>query len=227
MHGGHRERMRKKLINSDGAEFYQHELLEMLLYSTIPQKDTNPLAHSLIEEFGSFSAVFDADYGDLLKVNGIGVTSATLIKLIPLVAAAYLQDKNNLSGKYIRGDRDAFLYVLPKYVNLTDEMSSALLMNNSGKVLGWERLGMGTINVTEIPIRKLMTYCIKYNATQIILFHNHPSGVAIPSHNDVVTTKNIIDALAPISVKIADHIIIGGDDYVSMASSAEFAFLFN
>ena len=81
MHDGHRERMRNKLISSENNTFYEHEILEMLLYATIPQRDTNPLAHELIREFGSFSAVFDASYDDLLKVKGVGVSTATLIKM--------------------------------------------------------------------------------------------------------------------------------------------------
>lgn len=227
MHDGHRERMRKKLTENDDAAFYDHELLEMLLYSTIPQRDTNPLAHSLIEEFGSFSAVFDASYEELLKVKGIGVTSATLLKLIPRVAESYLNDKNSFNGEVIRNGDDAFNYVLPKYVKLTEEMSSALFLSNAGKVLGWEKLGGGTVNVTEIPVRKLVSQSLKYNATQAILFHNHPSGIAVPSKSDVITTRNIIEALKPISVKLVDHIVIAGRDYVSMASSKEFSFLFD
>lgn len=226
MHDGHRDRMRKKMINSNVGDFYQHELLEMLLYATIPQRDTNPTAHSLIEEFGSFSAVFDADYEDLLKVKGIGVSSATLIKLIPLVAGAYLQDKNDTSGIYVKDCDDAYQYVLPKYVNLTEEMSSALFLSNSGKILGFETLGEGTVNLAEISVRKLVSTSLKYNATQVIIFHNHPSGIALPSKNDVVSTKNMIEALRPIGVKLVDHIVIGGGDYVSMASSSEFSFIF-
>ena len=227
MHDGHRERMRKKLISAESKTFYEHELLEILLYATCARGDTNPLAHELINEFGSFSAVFDASYDDLLKVKGVGVQTATLIKTIPLVAAEYLKDKSSLEGNYISGDEDAFNYVLPYYISLTEEMTSALFLSNSGKVLGYEKIGGGTVSVSEIPVRKLISFSLKYNAAQVILFHNHPSGVALPSNNDVTTTKSIIDTLKSIDVKLADHIIIAGNDYVSMSCSSEFSFLFN
>lgn len=227
MHDGHRERMRKKLITADSNTFYEHEILEILLYATCSRGDTNPLAHELINEFGSFSAVFDASYDELLKIKGIGVQTATLIKTIPLVAGEYLKDKSSLEGNIIGSDEDAFNYVYPHYVSLTEEMTSALFLSNSGKVLGYEKIGGGTVSVSEIPVRKLISFSLKYNAAQVILFHNHPSGVAVPSRNDITTTKNIIDTLKSIDVKLADHIIIAGNDYVSMVSSSEFAFMFN
>lgn len=227
MHDGHRERMRKKLISQESNNFYEHEILEMLLYATMPRCDTNPLAHELIREFGSFSAVFDASYDDLLKVKGVGMSTATLLKLIPLAAGEYLKDKGRVDGNYINSDSDAFNYVLPHYISLTEEMTSALFLSNSGKVLGYEKIGGGTVSVSEIPLRKLIAHSLKYNAAQVILFHNHPSGVAIPSKNDITTTKSIIDSLKTIDVKLADHIIIAGNDYVSMVSSSEFSFMFS
>lgn len=226
MHDGHRERMRKRLINGEKDNFYDHEILEMLLYATIPQRDTNPTAHELISEFGSFSAVLDANYEDLLKVKGIGVTSATLIKLLPLIASRYMSDKANSNGEYVHSDEDAFNYVLPKYINCKDEMSSALFLNNVGKILAWEKLSDGTVNLTEIPTRKIVSLGLKYNAAQVIIFHNHPSGIAVPSNSDVTTTKSMIDALKTIGIKLIDHLVIGGSDYVSMANSPEFSFLF-
>lgn len=226
MHDGHRERMRKKLISAQGGEFYEHELLEILLYATCSRGDTNPLAHELINEFGSFSAVFDANYDDLLKVKGVGIQTATLIKTIPLVAGEYLKGKSSVEGNYINSSEDAFNYALPHYISLKEEMTSALFLSNSGKVLGYEKIGGGTVSVSEIPLRKLISYSLKYNAAQVILFHNHPSGVAVPSRNDITTTKSIIDSLKSIDVKLADHIVIAGNDYVSMVSSSEFAFMF-
>lgn len=227
MHDGHRERMRKKLISADSNTFYEHELLEILLYATCARGDTNPLAHELINEFGSFSAVFDASYDDLLKVKGVGVQTATLIKTIPLVAGEYLKDKSSLEGNIINSDEDAFNFVYPHYVSLKEEMTSALFLSNSGKVLGYEKIGGGTVSVSEIPIRKLISFSLKYNAAQAILFHNHPSGVAVPSKNDITTTKSIIETLKSIDVKLADHIIIAGNDYVSMVRSSEFSFMFS
>ena len=174
MHSGHRERMRKKILTTNGSEIPPHEILEVLLYSTNTQRDTNPLAHELINKFGTLSAVFDADFEELLKVKGIGVSSAQLIKMVPKIASAYMQDKNSFPNKLITESEDAFYYVRPHYVEVTDEMPSALCLNNSGKVLGFDKIGEGNVSVTEISVRKLVEVALKYNAAQVILFHNHP-----------------------------------------------------
>ena len=92
IHSGHRQRMREKAYKNGFDSFEQHELLEMLLYATVPQKDTNPIAHNLINSFGSFHAVFEAPVEELMKVSGMTKTSAFLLKMIPEISSEYLYD---------------------------------------------------------------------------------------------------------------------------------------
>ncbi|MBQ2677118.1 MAG: DNA repair protein RadC [Clostridia bacterium] len=218
--------MRDKYLKSGFDAVPPHEMLEMLLYATNSRCDTNPIAHNLINTFGSFSAVLDAPFEELCKVDGVGESTAFLIKLIPASARVYLEDGQRV-GMLIRSHEQAFEYLRAKYVDKTDEMPSALFLDNKGKLLAWDKIGSGSLTSADISVRKLVELSIRYQATAVILCHNHPSGVAIPSRGDCITTKNIIDALKLINVRLVDHLILASDDYVSMAESAEFSVMFS
>lgn len=221
LHEGHRKRMRERFKDSGFDSFQKHEILEMLLYFTNSRKDTNEIAHVLIKHFGSFSAVFDAPFEELIKVKGIGESTAHLIKLVPAISSVYLKDKLGKKIK-IKDDSSAFKFLYTKYLDKTIEMPSALFLSNAGDLLGWDVIGSGSVGSAEIFTRKIVELSIRYNASNVILCHNHPSGVALPSLNDYTTTKSINDALKIIDVKLIDHIVIGNDDYVSMQKSKEF-----
>ena len=221
MHEEHRKRMREKYLNLGKSAFVEHEILEMLLFASLPRCDTNALAHSLIDKFGSFSGVCDADINELLKIKGVGTSTAFLLKLIPSVSSQYV-DSKYADGTLILSSEAAFAYLKAKYVDVKEEMASVLMLNRRGKLIKWEKLSDGGLGYTSIDNRKLIELCLCHNATQVILCHNHPSGIAIPSHDDLLTTQNIIKALQYIGVRVVDHIVIADDDYVSMASSIKF-----
>lgn len=223
MHSGHRERMRERFRKHGFETFHNHEIIEMVLYSTIPRRDTNPIAHTLIERFGSFSAVFDAPFDELLKVDGIGEATALSIKLFPAVTSAYLTDKTITKKMKIIDDQTAYKYFYTKYVDKTKEMPSALYLTNSGKVIMWEKVGEGMLTYTEVAIREIAETAIRYNCSKVVLCHNHPTGIAIPSVEDYNSTRAVTQMLKTIGVDLVDHIVIGGDDYVSMKNSREFS----
>ena len=225
MHEGHRKRMRGKFLQSGKDAFHEHEMLEMLLYYSNARGDTNPLAHTLIDKFGSFSGVLDASFEDLMQVKGVGENTAFLLKLIPAAAAVYMDDKFS-DGKLILSSDDAFAFLRSKYIDVNVEISSALFLNRKGKLIKWAKIGEGSVISTAIDTRKLVEIALQCKATQIILCHNHPSGIAIPSRDDIFTTQNIVDALRSVNVKVVDHIIIAGNDYVSMAQSRESSIIF-
>lgn len=222
IHSGHRQRVKDKALKYGFDKFENHEILEMLLYSVIPQKDTNPIAHELINTFGSFYAVFDAPEKELLKVKGMTKSAVFLIKMIPSLSSFYIQDKTKDNNIFITSSESAYEFLAPKYIGKTNEVAMAILMNNSGKVLACETISDGTVNAAEINTRKIIELCIKYNATQVILSHNHPSGVAVPSMNDFVTTKNVNIALKAINARLLDHIVIADKEYVSMGKNSQF-----
>lgn len=222
VHAGHRQRMKDKALKHGFESFENHEILEMLLYPTIPQKDTNPLAHELINNFGSFHAVFEADESELLKVKGMSKSAAFLLKSIPSVLSRYVADKTNIDKPVVSSSDLAYEIVAPKYIGVKNEVSYIILMNNAGKVIACEALSSGTVNASLMPIRKVVELCIKHNATTVILAHNHPSGKTTPSMDDFTATKNIFKALKSIGVELIDHIIVSHNGYDSMRSMHQF-----
>lgn len=227
VHSGHRQRMREKAYKNGFDSFEQHELLEMLLYSTVPQKDTNPIAHELINSFGSFHAVFEAPVEELMKISGMTKTSAFLLKMIPEISSEYLHDKVSGQKSYINSSEEAYKYIAPKYIGKTNEIVYVLFMNTAGKLLACEILDKGSFSFANIDSRKLVSLCLKHNAAGIIVCHNHPSGNPAPSSSDMITTKNIRICANSISVKLLDHLIITDKGYTAMREMKQYSHLFN
>ena len=226
IHSGHRQRMRDKAYKYGFDSFEKHELLEMLLYSTVPQKDTNPIAHNLINYFGSFHAVFEAPVEELMKVKGMTKTSAFLLKMIPEISSEYLDDKVSREIRIIKGNDDVFDFFRPKYVGETEEVSYAMFLNNASEILGSEIISRGSLNFANIDPRKLVQLCFKYNATQVALSHNHPSGDLTPSPNDVVTTKTLVASLSGVGIRLIDHVIFTSNGCLSMAFDERYSYIF-
>ena len=226
-HEGHRKRMREKLLNDDNLRLYpDHNILEMLLFYSIPRADTNELAHRLLDTFGSFSGVFDADISQLTQVNGIGESTALLIKMIPTVMQRYYEDKITCP-KRITGINDAVNYLRVKFLNECKESIYLLCLNNDGKILKFALVGTGNIDVSFADTRLIMQEMLLCKATSAIIAHNHPSGICAPSTADINTTKMISNLLSGINAKLIDHIIIAGNDYFSFAESDTFRSCFN
>ncbi|OJU08689.1 MAG: hypothetical protein BGN88_00290 [Clostridiales bacterium 43-6] len=218
-------RMRERIINSSLDGLAPHEIIESLLFYALPRVNTNEIAHDLINAFGSISGVFDASYEDLLKVKGIGANAATLIKMVPIMCRAYIGDKYS-DGEILGSTELSGQYLQRKYIGILEETPSIVLMDNKCRVINWCIIGHGSMAAADINVRKVIEFAVRCNATCTILCHNHPSGVALPSRQDIETTRVIINALKTIHVAVVDHIILGGNDFVSLADSAEYAYLF-
>ncbi len=217
VHKGHRKRMKAKFLLHGFDVFEEHEVLEMLLYYAIPRSDTNPIAHKLLERFGSISAVFDATV-DMLTDAGISENNAILIKMIPELSRIYLDDKFNNTSKIVDFENIVDYFVC-KYVGRSEETVMLLLADAKGKEIYCGIIAKGSINSTDLPVRKIVDLALRYNAKTAIIAHNHPSGVAIPSKEDLESTALIYNALAHVNVLLADHVIIADDDGVSLAYS--------
>ena len=227
IHAGHRERLRNEFISAaDPLNIPEHKLLEMLLFYGIPQKDTNPIAHELINRFGSFSAVFEADITELCKIKGMTKNAAALIKLILPVAKTYVNKKYS-DSQYLKTPEEVGSYIAKKYFAVNTERCSLICLNRMGKVLSYDILSEGDIDSVGISIRSIIERIIQTEATAIVLAHNHPGGIALPSPADVTITEAISKAMKTISVNFCDHIIIAENDYISMAQSSEYKELFN
>ena len=217
IHTGHRKRVKAKFLESNTSNMYPHEILEFLLFFSIPRGDTNPIAHRLLDYFGSINLVFDARYEDLLKIEGIGENTATLLKSIPHLTREYLNAGNN--NKILNSTSLAGEYLIPKFVGRTEETIILTMLDNKMGVIKCVILTEGSVNSAHLNTRKVVELCIQYQAATIVLAHNHPNGVAQPSTADIITTKKLKDALFLINVELVDHIIVANDTFISMADT--------
>ncbi len=225
-HGGHRKRLKARFVREGLDSFENHNALELLLFYAIPQRDTNELAHQLIEAFGSFSAVFDASVESLMQVAGVGENTAILIKMIPAMYAKYVQDKNRADVLFLKSAEATGEYLVSQFAGKSHEQFLAVLMNHKCKVLNTVVISEGTADSTAIHLRKITEAAIHAGATNLFLAHNHPDGVAAPSVADVDATRYLIRSLSGLGIRVNDHFIVSGNDWFSMATSKKFEILF-
>lgn len=218
IHSGHRERMKRRFLEEGLDSFTDIQVLEMLLYYAIPRKDTNPIAHSLLETFGSLSQVLEADPQALKTVPGITDHAAVLLHMIPDICRFYQVD--SISRSDILPTLDACgAYLVPRFLGRNRETVFLLCLDSKCKVLCCKELGEGSVNSANISIRKMVETALSASATTVILAHNHPSGIAIPSEEDIQTTRRVAAALRTVDIHLADHIVVADGDYVSMVQS--------
>lgn len=218
VHDGHREKMRQRYLKHGLDNFAEHEALELLLYYAIPRRDTNPIAHALMERYGSLSAVLSAPAEDLMQVEGIGESGAILLRLAPqLCAKARLADAER---ETVLSSVDRLgAYLLSRFSDEANEIVYQLCLDRKGKLLACKRLNEGGVSGADLDVRRVVENAILSRASAVVLAHNHPSGVALPSGEDVAATVRAGEALATIGVELADHIIVADGDFVSLRES--------
>jgi DNA repair protein RadC len=212
IHAGHRQRMKERFLAGGLDGFSDHEVLELILFYAIPRRDVNELSHKLVESFGSLRAVFDADYEDLIKVDGIGENAALLIKLM---AESF--------RKYALADGEEVMlydnlqkvgeYAVKLYIGVSVEKLYALLFDNKMMLLDTVMLGEGAVNSVQISVRTIAEKALKKDASSIILLHNHPNGLPFPSDEDKRFSQYLKDLLSNFDISLIDHIIVSGRYY--------------
>lgn len=218
MHTGHRERLKQRFLEEGLDNFTDVQALELLLFYGIVRQDTNPIAHNLIEHFGSLSRVLEASPAELKKVKGISEHTAILLNLIPQLGRYYQVD--GTQRMEILPTLDACgAYLVPRFFGRTRETVFLLCLDAKCKVLCCKEVGEGSVNAASISQRKVVETALAANATTVVLAHNHPSGIALPSDEDVQTTRRIAAALQAVEIQLADHIVVAEGDYVSMVQS--------
>lgn len=220
MHEGHRARVKKRFREEGLDHFSDVQALELLLFYAIPRTDTNPIAHSLLEHFGSLSQVLEASVEELCKVPGVGESAALLLTLIPQMGRFYLVNRSQ-QATVLPTLENCAAYLMPNFFGRKVETVFLLCLDAKCKVLCCKEVGQGGTNSTGISIRKIVETAIGVNASTAVLAHNHPSGLAVPSPEDIQTTRRIAQALKAVDIVLADHIIVADDDYVSIARSDE------
>ena len=218
MHEGHRARVKKRFLEEGLDHFSDIQALELLLFYAIPRADTNPIAHRLLEHFGSLSQVLEANPEELKKISGVGENGALLLNLIPQMGRFYMTDRASAPGVLTTLEQCA-QYLMPRFFGRKLETVFLLCLDAKCKVLCCRQIGEGSVNAASISVRKVVETALNANATSVVLAHNHPSGVALPSADDVQTTQRIAQALHAVDIVLIDHIVVAEGDYISMVQS--------
>lgn len=218
IHDGHRDRMKKRFLEEGLDGFTQIQALELLLFYCIPVKDTNPLAHALLDRFGSVSQVLEAPVEELRKVPGVGEHTAVFLHLITEAGRFYMVNRTS-QEKILPSLESCAEYMLPFFFGRKLETVFLLCLDAKCKVLCCKELGEGSVNAAGISVRRVVETALNAGASTVVLAHNHPSGLALPSPEDIQTTRRIAIALSAVEIQLADHIVVADEDYVSMVQS--------
>lgn len=218
LHSGHRQRLKEQFLKHGLDSLHDINVLELALFYAIPRQDTNPIAHRLLDRFGSLDRVFDASMEELITQGQLTENAAILLKLIPAVARRQQLSRSSFDN-ILDTTRRCGDYLAPFFFGATDEVVYLLGLDAKCKVLGCIELFQGTVNYAHLSIRRVVEEALKMKATSVVLAHNHTSGIAVPSQEDIETTRAVAHALDLVGILLADHIVVADDDYVSMAES--------
>lgn len=225
-HKGHRKRVVKRYLEGGLDSFPDHNILEMLLFFGIPQKDTNEIAHDLIEKFGSFSGVFEADYADLKNVKGMTENAACLLTMFLPVIKRYQDDKLS-EVKVLETTEDIVKYISPKFIDSVNERIFVICFDSKNELICTRQLCEGDLSEAQFELKKLASIVLETKASKVILVHNHPNLIALPSVEDVEATKTAFNFLSSLKVILADHIIVAKNgESCSMLNHPKYAHIF-
>ena len=218
VHKDHRRRLKEQFHKTGLDGLTEVQVLELLLFYCIPRVDTNPIAHGLLKRFGSLTAVLDAPPQELEAVAGIGPSSIDFLKLIRELDR-YREMERNKKPQILKTVADCGDYLLPCFRNLQNETVFLLCLDAVCKVVSCQMVGEGSVNSASVPVRRIVELALASRASSVVLAHNHPSGVALPSTEDIQTTRRVAMALDAVEIVLTDHIIVAGEDYVSLSQS--------
>lgn len=213
-HEGHRKRLRERFVAAGLDAFAPHEVIELLLTYAIPRRDTKPIAYALMTRFGSLHAVLQASARELMQVEGIGENAATLLSMMMPLFRAYHksaeQDTPTLKNLQQCVDYCKGLFSGERYEKLY-----VVCLDGRMRRLNTVLISSGDINEVPVYARHILGAASQCNASGLIITHNHPSGTAQPSHEDVVLTESLEQILSGINIKLFDHIIVSPQDVFS------------
>lgn len=218
IHDGHRQRLKDRFLREGLDNFDELHVLELLLFYCIPRRDTNPIAHRLLEHFGSLTAVLEANTEELEKVEGISQSAAAFLSLV-MQTGRYYQVQRADPGNILRTTDQCGHFLMPYFFGRETETVFLLCLDAKCKVICCKKVGEGNVNSANIPVRRVVEMALSANATSVVLAHNHPSGLALPSADDIQTTYRVAAALEAVEIILSDHIVVSKDDFVSMVQS--------
>ncbi len=215
---GHRDRVKERFRQEGLDSFDQVHVLELLLFYAIPQKDTKPLARLLLDRFGSLTAVLEASPAELETVPGVGKSVSTYLALVT-AAGRYYRVQKAQEEQILDTTQKYGRFLMEHFHGRRCETVFLLCLDAKCKLLSCQLVGEGDVNSANIPIRRMVEIALATNATTVVLAHNHPSGVAVPSHEDLMTTQYLATTLGAMGITLADHIVAADEDFVSMVQS--------
>ncbi len=225
IHRGHRIRLKGEFLSGGLQNMPDHKVLELLLFFGIPYKDTNPIAHDLIERFGSLSGVFEASLADLVTVKGMTENAACLIKMMLPVNRRYIEDVASRKPFFTKTE-DIVDFLRAKYAGVGNECVYALCFDQQRYLIACRMLNEGDISSSMFDLRKLTALVLETNAASVIISHNHPHGITLPSKEDIDITERACKLLSTLKVDLLDHIIVSEISYNSMINMPRFAHIF-
>ena len=223
LHAGHRQRLREAFQAAELEGFSDVEVLELLLTFTIPRKDVNPLAHRLLEEFGSLHRVFEAPTARLLRVPGVGERTAQLIRFCPALWRRQEQSRAR-ERKCLRNTGEIGQYLTALSEGLREERAWLLCLDARCCVLECREVCTGAVNAVNLPLRKLVETALLANASVVVLAHNHTNGTLLPSIADLEYTRDAFRALELMEIRLLDHVLLCDRSYLSMRASGMMQF---
>ncbi len=226
IHSGHRQRVKKNVLQNGFTQLEEHKLLELLLFYSIPRDDTNELAHRLLVRFGSLSGVFKASAKELLRVDGVGENTAVMIAAMGEAYARSAKESVVKKRSY-KTDDDFKELAASFFINQTVEKVVVFCFDSSKKLKNTVLIAEGNASFALLNVRKVIEAVIENSASVAVLAHNHPEGGFSSSVADVDATRSTAVMLRKIGVMLADHIIVGDDGKAySMHSDERFNQIF-
>ena len=218
IHAGHRERVKKEFLVNGAKGLPDHRLLELLLFFVIRRGDVNPLAHRLLNHFGSLAWMFRATHDQLMQVEGVGPSTALLLRVVSEIVTRYVEDSYKVGEQLLTSwqFRDQ---LAPLFFGQRNELAYLVCMDGGSRLISTRKLGEGITGSVQITARKVLETALSCNATRVVLAHNHLSGMALWSDADLDTTLRLKRVLREAGLELVDHCIFADGDMVSMADS--------
>lgn len=217
VHHGHRERLRARFLEEGLDGFQDHQVLELLLFHVIARGDTNPIAHRLMQRFGSLSAVLEADPKDIASVEGVGTRGAAFLSLVPQITRRYFHDRVSRDNPKLANSEAVTDYVAPLMAGRPEEVFYVLCLDTHCRVLYPALIGQGTVKEAHVEPRHVVEEALRHRASSVVLAHNHPGGAARPSNADHRLTALLVQVLGAMGIPVLDHVIVAGDQTYSFA----------
>jgi DNA repair protein RadC len=212
---GHRERLRARFREAGPDSVADYELLELVLFRAIPQRDVKPLAKALIEAFGSFAEAISAPEARLREIKGLGEAAITELKIVQ--AAASRLARGQVKARKVLASWSSVLdYCRTEMAFAEKEQFRILFLDKRNQLIADELQQTGTVDHTPVYPREVVKRALELSATAVILIHNHPSGDPTPSRADIQMTQQIQEIAKPLGIAVHDHIIVGKDGHASL-----------